>query len=86
MNNSVNMNEVGQEEIRFCPQCDYQGSDVTCPICNQKMVSEDTEMDRIIQEQEKKKKADLLEDEGSLEVLAEKEVDQPEEIIGDNED
>ena len=74
-----------EEEIRFCPLCDYQGTDLTCPICNQKMVSEETEMDRIIQEQEKKKKADLLADEGGLEDLAEKEVDVSEEVTGENE-
>lgn len=74
-----------EEQIRFCPQCDYQGTDLICPICNQKMVSEDTEMDRIIQEQEKKKKADLLADEGGLEDLAEKEVDVSEEITADDE-
>jgi len=76
---------VEEEQIRFCPQCDYQGTDLICPICNQKMVSEDTEMDRIIQEQEKKKKADLLADEGGLEDLAEKEVDVSEEITADDE-
>jgi len=86
MQDNTNVNEAGQEEIRFCPQCDYQGTDLICPICNQKMVSEDTEMDRIIQEQEKEEKADLLDSEVGLEVLAEKEVDQPEENTSNNED
>lgn len=75
-----------EEEIKFCPMCDYQGTDLICPICNQKMVSENTEMDRIIQDQEKEEKADLLESDIGLEDLAEEEVDQPEENTSDNED
>lgn len=62
----------GLENIRFCPNCDYQGTDLLCPVCNQKMISEDEEMDRIIKEQEEDEENDLLdgEEEVSDEILA----------------
>lgn len=64
---------MSEDQVRFCPTCDYHGTDIICPICNQKMVSEEGEMDRIIQEQEKKKKKDLLGEDEGLEDLSDQE-------------
>lgn len=58
-----------EESLRFCPTCDYHGTDIICPICSEKMVSEDGEMDRIIEEHEKAEKQDLLGEDSSLEDL-----------------
>ena len=70
------------EEIKFCPICGHEGYDVTCPICDKKMESVDSEMDRILEKD--KESEDLLnvslEGEQVKEEQAEKENDKSENI------
>lgn len=64
---------MSDEKNRFCPDCDYQGTDLTCPVCHREMVDEEVEMDRIISEHEEEDKKDLIETD-SLEELQSNEV------------
>jgi len=78
--------EVGIESARFCPICGFEGNDLMCPVCNQKMESLDQEIDRIM-EKEDEQKNDLLgkdvslEDEKIKEELMEKSKDETGEDI-----
>ena len=57
-----------EEEIKqyFCPHCGYEGSDLICPICNDKTESLTEEVERL-REKEKEKPKDIFEGEVSLE-------------------
>jgi hypothetical protein len=59
------------EEIRFCSLCGYEGRDITCPVCNEKMQSLAEEAERISKVENHK--SELFDDEVSLEQEQEKE-------------
>jgi hypothetical protein len=56
----------------FCPICGYEGDDLVCPVCKEKMESVDKELEKI----EKKEQDDDLfgEDNLSLEEEADQEI------------
>ena len=75
------MTEVVETEgLKFCPSCGYEGTDIICPVCNQKMESLDAEIEKLAEKEESK---DLTDDAGlddlSLEEEAQKENVTPEE-------
>jgi len=63
---------LSQDEIRFCPKCGYEGTDLICPVCpgQEKMESLSAEVDRISKIEEQK---ELIDDHLSLEAEADNE-------------
>ena len=68
------MEEVMEDDLKFCPVCGHEGNDDICPVCNQRMASIDEEVKKL---EEKEEQKDLTDDAGlddlSLEEVAEHE-------------
>lgn len=56
------------EDIKFCPICGHEGTDVMCPVCNEKMESLNAEVERVA---DLEKKKDITESAGLEEVSLE---------------
>lgn len=63
----------------FCPVCGYEGDDLICPVCKEKMESVDKELEKI---EKVEKDEDLLSDD-AISLEAEAEAEQAEAIEDD---
>lgn len=44
----MNQNDIIEpEELKFCATCGFEGNDMMCPICNEKMQSLQTEVEKL---------------------------------------
>lgn len=63
----------------FCPVCGYEGDDLVCPVCKEKMESVDKELEKI----EKVEKEEDLFSDNEVSLEDEAEAEQIEEIEAD---
>jgi len=72
-NSNQNIDEVKAEVKYFCSICGFEGNDLICPVCGEKMESLETELDKIKEREESDDLLDVESDEISLEQEVEKE-------------
>lgn len=69
------MEEIVENDMRFCPHCGYEGADIECPVCQTKMESLNAEVEKLAEAEQEDKTEDLTDPlvPVSLEEEAEKE-------------
>lgn len=59
------------DEVKFCSNCDYQGTGLVCPICHEKMISEEGEAEQLEDGEKGEAGSDLLDDDSAEDKISE---------------